>query len=76
MLQAASETTSMLSSHLDALEIDSTIAGTDTTIPAEFIPANATDVYNNYSFASKYDKKLPIFDFKDKVFFNYLSLSY
>ena len=57
---------SVISSHLEALELDSTIAGTE-VLPTDLAPENATQVYGVYNFNHKYDDRLPISRFKEQV---------
>ena len=55
----------MVSSHLEALELDSSVGGT--TLPVDLAPENATAVYSQYNFSHNYDARLPISNFKDMV---------
>ncbi|XP_060606288.1 ATP-dependent RNA helicase TDRD9-like isoform X2 [Ruditapes philippinarum] len=57
---------SMVSSHLEALELDSTIAGTE-VLPSDLAPENATQVYGVYNFNHRYDDRLPISRCKEQV---------
>ena len=54
---------SMVSTCLEALELDSTLAGTD--IP--HTPEKANQVYGEYDFSRSYDDKLPISKFREQV---------
>jgi hypothetical protein len=58
---------SMVSSHLEALELDSTIAGTE-VLPSDLAPENATQVYGVYNFNHRYDDRLPISRCKEQVY--------
>ncbi|KAL4238351.1 ATP-dependent RNA helicase tdrd9 [Mactra antiquata] len=60
------DTLSVASSRLEALELDSTIAGSE-VLPSELAPENATHVYGQYNFRHRYDERLPITKFKDQV---------
>ena len=65
LLQWASDAHSVVSSHLEALELDSSVGGT--TLPVDLAPENATAVYSQYNFSHNYDARLPISNFKDMV---------
>ena len=62
------DTASVVSSHLEALELDSTIAGSEVQA-IDLAPENATEVYNQYNFEHYYDDKLPITNFREQVLF-------
>ena len=58
---------SVMSSHLEDLELDSTIVGSELQTPHDLAPENANQVYGAYNFAHAYDDRLPITKFKEKV---------
>ena len=62
---AANDIQSEVSSHLEALELDSSIGAS--ALPTDLAPANATEIYNQYDFTHKHDAKLPIISYKEQV---------
>lgn len=62
------ETLSTVSTRLEELEFDSTIAGTEVQ-PADLAPENANLVYGVYDFTQNYDDRLPISRFREQVQF-------
>ncbi|WAR19603.1 TDRD9-like protein [Mya arenaria] len=61
------DTMSVVSTHLEDLELD-TIAGSDLhTKPGDLAPENANHVYGSYNFTHAYDQRLPITKFKEQV---------
>lgn len=60
------DTISAVSTRLEELERDSTLAGTEVQ-PADCAPENANHIYGVYDFSQNYDDKLPIFRFREQV---------
>ena len=72
LFQFSNDIQSEVSSHLDALELDSSVGAS--ALPTDLAPANATEIYNQYDFSHKHDNKLPIINYKEQVLLDILVL--